>query len=122
MPRPMSLRGDSQYVALVRRTSSNAATLKRASRMAPIARWRSRRLSFAMGSGFIGPPYASGGAVPPAGEINKGAGGGLARGAYGAPMSLIRRIAIFFFAASLSGGVLAQYKVAVDDETIFVAV
>lgn len=37
-------------------------------------------------------------------------------------MSLIRTIAIFFFAASLSTGVLAQYKVAVDDETIFVAV
>ena len=37
-------------------------------------------------------------------------------------MSLIRRIAVFVFAASLSTGVLAQYKVAVDDETIFVAV
>src|SRR3954470_2435467 len=76
MPRAMSLRGESQYSALPWRTCSKAATLKRASTMALTARLRSRRESLrtvrgsAANAGFIDPPYACGGAVPPAGEIN----------------------------------------------------
>jgi osmotically-inducible protein OsmY len=37
-------------------------------------------------------------------------------------MNLHRTLAILLLAASLSGGVLAQDRVALDDETIFVAV
>ena len=37
-------------------------------------------------------------------------------------MSLQRTLAVLFLAASLSGGVLAQGRAPVDDETIFVAV
>jgi phospholipid transport system substrate-binding protein len=66
------VRGESQNSRFSRCTSSKARTLKRASRMAPIARWRSRRLSF--GSirdvvGFMGRPYALPGAVPAARQI-----------------------------------------------------
>jgi len=44
------------------------------------------------------------------------------RPAYGGWMSLQRRLAALFLAATLSGGVLAQGRASVDDETIFVAV
>ena len=37
-------------------------------------------------------------------------------------MNLHRTLAVFLLAASLSGGVLAQDRVALDDETIFIAV
>lgn len=37
-------------------------------------------------------------------------------------MSLYRTLAVLFLAASLSGGVLAQRYVPVDDETVFIAV
>jgi osmotically-inducible protein OsmY len=37
-------------------------------------------------------------------------------------MNLHRTLAVLLLAASLSGGVLAQDRVALDDETIFIAV
>jgi hypothetical protein len=37
-------------------------------------------------------------------------------------MSVHRSLAVLLLAASLSGGVLAQHPVALDDETIFIAV
>src|ERR1051325_7016456 len=65
MPRAMSLRGEAQYSALPRRISSKARTLKRASRIAPIACRRARRVRLALVLfALIAPRYAFSRAVP----------------------------------------------------------